>query len=104
MKPIVYFFGILPEGFASYPQDHTSAFFKDFLKKSKNTVQIVVHRKDNLLYYGYVRKLNDRHYFGACVCINRIYSNIDHLFRISTTYTPKCWKGGRFSALTRRPA
>lgn len=82
MKPIVYFFGILPEGFASYPQDHTSAFFKDFLKKSKNTVQIVVHRKDNLLYYGYVRKLNDRHYFGACVCINRIYSNIDHLFRI----------------------
>ncbi len=94
MKPIVYFFGILPEGFASYPQDHTSAFFKDFLKKSKNTVQIVVHRKDNLLYYGYVRKLNDRHYFGACVCINRIYSNIDHLFRIfDDVYTQMLEKG-----------
>ena len=81
MKPQVYFFGTLPSGFSAYPGDHTRAFFEEFLKRSKNQLQIVVHREDNLLHYGYVRKFNNK-YFGICVCIDRIYNDIDNLFDI----------------------
>ena len=81
MKPIVYFFGSLPGGLCAYPQDHTKLFFEDFIKRSKNVLQIVVHRMDNLLYYGYVRKFNGN-YFGICVCLDRIYNDVGLLFNI----------------------
>ena len=81
MQPIVYFFGSLPGGFSSYPQNHTKAFFEDFIKRSKNMLQIVVHRKNNLLHYGYVRKFNDN-YFGICICIDRIYENVGLMFEV----------------------
>lgn len=82
MKPIIYFFGTLPTGFSTYPQDHTKDFFSDFVSKSKNNVQIVLHRKDNLLHYGYVRKLSDRKYFGICLCIDCIFNDVAKLFVI----------------------
>lgn len=82
MKPIIYFFGTLPTGFSTYPQDHTKDFFSDFISKSKNNVQIVLHRKDNLLHYGYVRKLSDRKYFGICLCIDCIFNDVAKLFVI----------------------
>ncbi len=82
MKPIVYFFGSLPNGFSSYPQDHTKQLFEDFLKRAKNESQIVLHRKDNLLYYGYVRKFNNRDCLGICVCLDCIYCDIPNLFAI----------------------
>lgn len=81
MEPIIYFFGSLPGGFSSYPQDHTKAFFEEFLKRSKNMLQIVVHRKDNLLHYGYVRKF-DNNFFGICICIDRIINDVNLLFKI----------------------
>lgn len=82
MKPIIYFFGILPSGFSTYPQDYTKKFFSDFISKSKNTSQIVLHRKDNLLHYGYVRKMSNNKYFGICLCIDCIYSDIKYLFDV----------------------
>lgn len=82
MKPIVYFFGTLPDGFSSYPQDHTKKIFEGFVAKSKNTSQIVLHRKDNLLHYGYVRRMPDNNFFGICLCIDCIYNNINRLFNI----------------------
>lgn len=81
MQPIIYFFGTLPGGFSSYPQDHTKAFFQEFLKRSKNVLQIVVYRKDNLLHYGYVRKFGNN-YFGICICIDRIYNDVGFLFKV----------------------
>lgn len=81
MEPQVYFFGTLPDGFSSYPGDHTRAFFEEFLKRSKNQLQIVVHREDNLLHYGYVRKFSNR-YFGICICLDRIYNEVSSLFSI----------------------
>ena len=81
MEPIIYFFGSLPGGFSSYPQDHTKAFFEEFLKRSKNMLQIVVLRKDNLLHYGYVRKFSNN-FFGICICIDRIYNDVGFLFKV----------------------
>ncbi|MDO4801000.1 MAG: hypothetical protein Q4A15_02420 [Prevotellaceae bacterium] len=82
MKPIVYFFGTLPNGFSSYPQDHTKKIFEGFVSKSKNISQIVLHRKDNLLYYGYVRKMSKDKYFGICICVDCIYNDINYLFEV----------------------
>lgn len=81
MEPIIYFFGTLPGGFSSYPQDHTRVFFEQILKRVKYNLQIVVLRKDNLLYYGYVRKFNGN-YFGICICVDRILNDVNVLFDI----------------------
>lgn len=82
MRPIVYFFGTLSNGFASYPQDHTNTFLHDFVKKARLTSQIVLHREDNLLYYGYVRRINERDYIGICLVLDCIYTKVRHLFSI----------------------
>ena len=81
MEPQLYYFGSLPDGFSSYPSDHTKTFFEQFLKRSKNEAQIVVHREGNLLHYGYVRKFNNN-YFGICLCIDCIYNDVDFLFTV----------------------
>lgn len=80
MRPLVYFFGTLPGGFSSYPEDHTKAFFEEFLKRSKRILQVVVHREGNLLHYGYVRKFAGDHYFGLCLCSDRIIKDVTYLF------------------------
>lgn len=82
MKPIVYFFGNLSGSFASYPQDHTKAIFQDFLKRARNQLQIVLHRKDNLLYYGYVRAMNETDRIGLVLCVDCIYNNMATLFSV----------------------
>lgn len=81
MEPQIYFFGTLPDGFSSYPGDHTRAFFEEFLKRSRNQLQIVVHREDNLLHYGYIRKFSNK-FFGICICIDKIYNDTSSLFNI----------------------
>lgn len=81
MKPQVYYFGTLPDGFSSYPGDHTRVFFEKFIECSKNQVQIVVHREDNLLYYGYVRRFGNAH-FGMCLCIDHLYKDVGKLFTV----------------------
>lgn len=82
MKPIVYIFGTLPGGFSSYPQEHAKKFFEFFISKSKNICQIVIGRKDNLIYYGYVRRLHNNKYFGICLCLDCIYKDVSYLFEI----------------------
>ena len=82
MEPLVYFYGTLPFGFSAYPSDHTRAYFEDFIKRSRNQLQIVVHREDNLLYYGYVRRINNNKFFGICICLDCIYNNVNLLFYI----------------------
>ena len=81
MKPQIYYFGSLSDGFTSYPGDYTRVFFEEFLKRSKNQVQIVIHREGNLLHYGYVRNLGNTH-FGICICIDRIYKDAKFLFSV----------------------
>lgn len=94
MKPLIYFFGTLSKGFSTYPQDHTKDFFSDFVSKSKNNVQIVLHRKDNLLHYGYVRRMSTKKYFGVCLCVDCIFNDVSILFKIfDEIYTSMIKKG-----------
>lgn len=82
MRPIVYFFGSFPSGFASTPKDHTETFFRNFLAKAKNDAQVALLRKGNLLYYGYMRRLSNNSFLGFCVCFDCIYCNFNHFFRV----------------------
>lgn len=80
MIPEVYFFGTRNGKPTSHPKDHTASFFTDFISHSYNTSQIIVHREDRFLYYGYVRRLNKNNYFGICICFDRILNDMRHLF------------------------
>lgn len=82
MKPLVYFFGTLPGGFLSYPDDNTRKLFFEFVNRSKNVSQIVLHRKDNLIHYGYVRKMPNNNFFGICLCLDCIYTDVKRLFDV----------------------
>lgn len=94
MKPIVYLFGNLAGGFSSYPEDHTKNIFQDFIKKSRNKLQIVLRRKDNLLYYGYVRSMNGTDHIGMALCVDCIYNDMSSLFSVfDSAYTEMVRQG-----------
>lgn len=93
MKPVIYYFGSLPSGFTSYPGDHTKTFLEEFLERSKNEVQIVVHREEQLLYYGYVRKTGNG-LFGICIGLDHIYNDVRYLFKLlDDTYASMIKRG-----------
>lgn len=81
MKPVIYFFRSTSGHLVSFPHDHTSDIFKVVCQKVKNTVQIVLHREDNLLYYSYIRRIDEKSVFGICLCLDCIYKSISLLFR-----------------------
>ncbi len=83
MNATVYLFGEFNSGYTQYPDDYTSVIFDNFYKKAKSTAQIVIHRDDNLMYYGYIRKLEQERYIGLCVVLNGLLlTRIDGLFSL----------------------
>ena len=81
MTDIYIFAGNTQKALVSYPHDQTHEFFQYAINKSKSDAQIVLVRKDNLLHYCYVRKIRDKQVFGLCLRIDRIYSDMEELFR-----------------------
>lgn len=83
MNASVYLFGEFNSGYTQYPDDYTSEIFSKFHKNSKSTTQLTIHRDGNLMYYGYIRILENNHYIGLCVVINGlILTRIDGLFSL----------------------
>ena len=83
MNATVYLFGEFNSGYTQYPNDYTSAIFSQFHKNSKSTTQIAIHRDGNLMYYGYIRKLEQERYIGLCVVLNGLLlTRIDGLFSL----------------------
>lgn len=81
MNSTVYLFGELKNGYTQYPYDHTYSIFAKFGENIKSKTQIAIHREGNLMYYGYIRKLESKGYIGICVVVNDIYfTKIDSLF------------------------
>lgn len=77
-------FGRFGNGYTQYPDDYARDIYKQFQEKAKAKSQIVIHRKNNLMYYGYIRKLdNSLQYIGICVLLNGVmFKQIDNLFTI----------------------
>lgn len=83
MNASVYLFGEFNSGYTQYPDDYTSEIFNIFHKNAKSTTQIAIHRDGNLMYYGYIRKLEQNHYIGMCVVLNGLMlTRIDRLFSL----------------------
>lgn len=83
MNVTVYLFGEFNNGYAQYPDDYTAGKFNNFYTNSKATTQIAIHREGNLMYYGYVRKLEQGKYIGFCVIINGLMlTKLEGLFSL----------------------
>jgi len=81
MNSSVYIFGSFKSGYSQYPDDYSSAIFQQFYTHSKATTQVAIHRDGDLMYYGYVRKLEQGKYIGFCVVLNGIMiTRLDDLF------------------------
>mgnify|MGYP000116744625 FL=1 len=83
MNATVYLFGKFENGYSQYPDDYTSGIFNEFQKNAKSTTQLVIHRDNCLMYYGYIRKLEKDRYIGLCVMLNDLMlTHIDGLFSL----------------------
>lgn len=83
MNASVYLFGEFNSGYSQYPDDYASSIFQKFSANAKSTTQIAIHRDGNLVYYGYIRKLQQERYIGFCVVLNGlILKRIDGLFSL----------------------
>lgn len=84
MNSSVYIFGSLGNGYTQYPDDYAKEIYQNFYLKSTAPSQITIHRDNNLIYYGYIRKLDvSSQYIGFCVLLNGVmFSQIGRLFPI----------------------
>jgi hypothetical protein len=77
----VYIFGKFGQGITASVSDYTKKFFEEFISKANAPTQIIIHRDGDIMNYGYVRKIENKHLFGICVQLNNQYfSNINNLF------------------------
>ena len=70
MNNDVYIFGEFNNGYNQYPDDYTKKIFETFYSNSESITQVCVHRYGNLMYYAYIRKLENSKYIGFCVVLN----------------------------------
>lgn len=84
MNSSVYVYGNLSAGYTQFPSDYSKGIFQIFYQKSSAPSQIIVHRENNLMYYGYIRKLDDSsQYIGFCILLNGLmFTDIAKLFPI----------------------
>lgn len=88
MNSTIYIFGDFGYGCNQYPNDYTAEIFSQFHKRSQANTQLTIHRDDNMMYYGYVRKLHNREqYIGICIVLNGImFRGVKTLFNRFENY------------------
>lgn len=97
MNISVYLFGKFNLGYSQYPDDYTSAIFKKFYENAQVVTQVAIHRDGNLMYYGYIRKLEDDRYIGLCAVINGMYlTYLPPLFSLFENAIAALVSAGRF--------
>lgn len=73
MNSSTYMFGGLSSGYSQYPEDGSSNLFKDVLEQCVAESQLIIHRDENLMYYVYVRKFDEKKYIGFAIVLNKYY-------------------------------
>lgn len=73
MNCTIYLFGNLGQGITLYPNDYTKNIFKEFISRASAPTQLIIHRDETIMNYGYIRKIENGHLFGICVQINGQY-------------------------------
>lgn len=83
MNASIYVFGKFNNGYSQYPDDYTFSIFETFHKHAKSVTQLSIHREGNLVYYGYIRKLEEKNYIGFCIMLNGLLvTQINQLFSL----------------------
>ncbi len=66
-------FGVLADGYTQYPDDYSQEIYTKFCELAKGESQIVIHRDGDLMYYGYVRRMDDaQQCIGFCIILNGV--------------------------------
>lgn len=84
MNCSAYLFGGLGAGYTQYPDDYTKNIFLNVVQNATAPSQIFIHREEDLMFYGYVRRLDSRaQYIGFCILLNGLMlTDITRLFSI----------------------
>lgn len=82
MNCSAYLFGGLGTGYTQYPDDYTKNIFLNVVQNATAPSQIFIHREEDLMYYGYVRRLDSSaQYIGFCILLNGLMlTDITRLF------------------------
>ncbi|MBQ3237800.1 MAG: hypothetical protein IJA98_01860 [Bacteroidaceae bacterium] len=82
MNCTTYIFGNLTHGYSQYPDDYAKGIFEKMLFHCEAVTQIVTHRKNDLMYYAYIRKCpSNNTSIGLCVVFNSLMvEDINTLF------------------------
>ena len=84
MNSTFYIFGKFNGSYAQFPADYTQEIFRQLPNRSSfaNT-QLVIHRDGSLMYYCYMRKLEQENYIGFCLLLNdAMITEIPALFEL----------------------
>ena len=97
MNSSIYLFGNFGNGYTQYPNDYTQAIFNEFMERANGVAQIIVSRRSELIYYGYVRKLHvENMYVGFCVLLNNVmFAHPQNLFSVFENAFGELCKGER---------
>ncbi len=83
----VYIFGDLGGGHTQFPDDYARDIFEQFRRQEFHQQrsyksQMAIHRNGNLMYYGYIRKLEkNSQYIGFCILLNgAMFTTVHRLF------------------------
>lgn len=100
MNCTIYIFGSLGGGYVQFPKDYTKSIFQNFYSRATADSLIAIHRKNQLMYYGYIRKLDESsQYIGFCVLINgAMFTDISKLFSVfENAFSALVFKGSILS-------
>lgn len=72
MNASIYIFGEFSDGYTQYPMDNMQTVFQAMYSRSSARAQIIVYRDRDMMYYGYIRKLDntERSHVGLCFSLN----------------------------------
>ncbi len=83
MNCTVYLFGEFGLGYTQYPQDGAEDIFRHMSFHAEAQTQIAIHRDGNLMYYAYLRRLDEGegHYIGYGLMVDGLmFRDISPLF------------------------
>ena len=84
MNVTVYLLGKLGKNYTQYPDDYTRDIFTEFDKNITSRTQLIIYRKDTLIYYTYLHPLSENgKYIGIAIVLNGIMcSDIHSIFKL----------------------
>jgi hypothetical protein len=78
-----YIFGEFYGGYSQYPDDSSSNILKHIVSKCNAPSQLIIHRDESMMYYTYIRKINNKKYIGFAIVVNGYYfTQISVLFSL----------------------